>query len=132
MYTSYSYYEDNYLHGTNVLIPEEQFAYWEARAAEEINFRTYGRLAADPSLITDQVQMCACELAELLYRANSAMQMSAEHGGAGPLSSYSNDGESGTFDLSNSEYTVEGKTRKIREIIYKHLGFSGLLYAGVM
>ena len=51
--------------------------------------------------------------------------------GGGILSSYSNDGQSGTFDLSQSPYTEEGKKRKTQEIIYKYLGNTGLLYRGM-
>ena len=49
----------------------------------------------------------------------------------GPLASYGNDGETGTYDLSRSVYTEEGKRKKIREIIEKHLGNTGLMYLGV-
>ncbi len=56
-------------------------------------------------------------------------QQAAEQGGV--LQSYSNDGESGTFDLSQSIFTEEGKARKTKEIIYRYLGDTGLLYQGV-
>lgn len=49
---------------------------------------------------------CTCELTELLYRADKASQSTSDFGG--PLTSYSNDGESGTIDLSRSIYTEEG------------------------
>ncbi len=51
-------------------------------------------------------------------------------GRTGPLASYGNDGETGTYDLSRSAYTEEGKRKKIREIIEKHLGNTGLMYLG--
>ena len=79
--------------------------------------------------ITDDVKDCACELVELLYQADKNTQQAAEQGGV--LQSYSNDGESGTFDLSQSIFTEEGKQKKVKEIIYRYLGNTGLLYQGV-
>ena len=69
-------------------------------------------------------------LAQCLADSNdAAAQKAAEQGGV--LQSYSNDGESGTFDLSQSTFTEEGKQKKTREIIYRYLGHTGLLYQGV-
>ena len=90
---------------------------------------TFSRLVADCKLITDDVRDCTCELAELLYQADQVAQQSVEQGGV--LQSYSNDGESGTFDLSQSIYTEPGKKKKAREIINRCLGNTGLLYRGV-
>lgn len=41
-----------------------------------------------------------------------------------------NDGETGTYDLSRSIYTEEGKRKKIKEIIEKYLENTGLMYLG--
>lgn len=78
-------------------------------AEGEIDKRTMGRLKKDPGLITESVKDCICEIAEFLFRANEFETQAREQGGAGFLTSYSNDGESGTFDLSQSVYTEEGK-----------------------
>ena len=75
-----------------------------------------------PLLVPDDVEAGAA--------AHPQGSGTAEQGG-GLLSSYSNDGESGTFDLSQSSYTEEGKSKKEREIIYKYLGNTGLLYRGM-
>lgn len=131
MYADYNYYTSGYLLGRNPVVLEEAFPYWEKQAAREIDKYTYGRLLAHPELVSDDVKDCACELAELLYQADSVSQQALQQGGAGPLVSYSNDGESGTFDLSQSSFTEEGKAKKVKEIIYKHLTSTGLLYAGV-
>lgn len=129
MYAEYSYYETGYLLGKAPVVPEKEFAYWEKRAEQVMNAYTFSRLASNFGLITDEVKDCACELAELLYQADRSAQRASEQGGF--LQSYSNDGESGTFDLSQSVYTEEGKKKKAREIIYRYLGNTGLLYAGV-
>ena len=73
------------------------------------------------------VKDCVCDVAELIYKAE-------QYGGSdapGPLASYGNDGETGTYDLSRSIYTEEGKRKKIKEIIEKYLENAGLMYLGV-
>ena len=99
------------------------------QAERVLNQYTFSRLTSDFGLITDDVKDCTCELLELLYQANKSTQQAAEQGGV--LQSYSNDGESGTFDLSQSIFTEEGKARKTKEIIHRYLGDTGLLYQGV-
>lgn len=130
MYADRKYYETGYLLGRSLVIPEDVYPYWEKQAERVLNQYTLSRLVADFNLITDEVKDCTCELAELLYQADTVSQKAAEQGG-GLLSSYSNDGQSGTFDLSQSSYTEEGKKRKTQEIIYKYLGNTGLLYRGM-
>ncbi len=129
MYADYHYYASGYLLGRSPAVPEAEFPYWEKQAEQVLNQRTFSRLVADCNLITDQVRDCTCELTELLYQADKSAQRAAEQGGV--LQSYSNDGESGTFDLSQSTFTEEGKQKKAREIIYRYLGNTGLLYQGV-
>lgn len=129
MYTSYNYYESGYLMGRDPKLSEDEFSLWEKQAERVLNQYTFSRLASNFGLITDDVKDCACELAELLYQADKSTQQAAEQGGI--LQSYSNDGESGTFDVSQSTFTEEGKAKKTREIVYRYLGNTGLLYAGV-
>ena len=129
MYTSYKYYESGYLMGRDPKLSEDEFPLWEKQAERVLNQYTFSRLASNFGLITDDVKDCACELAELLYQADKSTQQAAEQGGI--LQSYSNDGESGTFDVSQSTFTEEGKAKKTREIVYRYLGNTGLLYAGV-
>lgn len=129
MYASFNYYENNYLLGQETKIDEDAFPYWEKQAERVLNQYTFSRLASKFGLITDEVKDCACELAELLYQADKSTRQAAEQGGF--LTSFSNDGESGTFDLSQSTFTEEGKAKKTREIIHRHLGDTGLLYQGV-
>ncbi len=128
MYVNYGYYESKYLLGREPTVPEDDFMFWEKQTERVLNQYTFGRLTADTELLTDEVKDCACELAELLYQADKSAQQAAVQGGV--LQSYSNDGESGTFDLSHSTFTEEGKAKKIREIIHRYLGNTGLLYRG--
>ena len=129
MYASYNYYESGYLMGRDPKLSEDEFPLWEKQAERVLNQYTFSRLVSNFGLITDEVKDCTCELAELLYQADKSAQQAAEQGGV--LQSYSNDGESGTFDLSQSTFTEEGKPKKIWEIIYRYLGNTGLLYSGV-
>lgn len=130
-YVDYEYYVDGYLLGREPAVPEKVFPYWEKQARTEIDKRTFDRIKADETLVSDQVKDCCCELAELLYQAYSVAQQTLQEGGSGPLASFSNDGQSGTFDLSQSTYTEAGKSGKVREIIYRYLGNTGLLYEGI-
>lgn len=129
MYASYNYYESGYLMGRDSRLSEDEFPFWEKQAERVLNQYTFSRLVSNFGLITDEVKDCTCELAELLYQADKSAQQAAEQGGI--LQSYSNDGESGTFDVSQSTFTEEGKAKKTREIVYRYLGNTGLLYAGV-
>ena len=128
-YVTQDYYISGYLQGRSPAVPDAEFPFWEKQAERIIDSYTFDRIKANNSLLTDDVKDCICELTELLYRADKASENASGYGG--PLSSYSNDGESGTIDLSRSVYTEEGKRNKCREIICRYLGNTLLLYQGV-
>ena len=86
MYADRKYYETGYLLGRSPVIPEDIYPYWEKQAERVLNQYTLSRLVADFNLITDEVKDCTCELAELLYQADTVSQKAAEQGG-GLLSS---------------------------------------------
>ena len=130
-YTDYSYYVEYYLLGRSPAVSEEDFPFWEKQAEKELDKYTFGRLRSDESLISDDVKDCACAIAELLYKSDKASFSADSRGLAGPLVSWSNDGESGSVDLSNSVYTATGKQDEIRRLVFLHLGNTGLLYQGV-
>ena len=130
-YATYSYYELKYQLGRNPTVPEDAFFYCEKQARIEIDKYTFDRIVADSSLITDRIRDCCCELVELLYQAELMQQQITSQGGLGPLASFNNDGQSGSFDLSRSIYTEDGKAKKVREIIFQYLGNTGLLYCGI-
>lgn len=131
MYADYEYYLTGYLLGKSPAVPEEDFLFWKKQARAEIDAYTFNRIAADEGLISDRVRDCTCAIAELLYKADSVAEQAFQAGAAGPLVSYSNDGESGTYDLSQSLYTESGKKAAVKKLIYQYLGDTGLLYAGV-
>lgn len=131
MYADCRYYEEEYLMGASPAVPEKDFRFWEKQARREIDARTFNRIRTNEGLITEDVKDCTCAIAELLYKANSLSEQALQDGAAGPLSSYSNDGESGSFDLSQSIYTESGKKAEISRLIHQYLGNTGLLYAGI-
>lgn len=131
MYADYEYYLTGYLLGKAPAVPEGDFSFWEKQARTEIDAHTFNRIATDEGLISDRVRDCACAIAELLYKADSVAEQAFQTGAAGPLVSYSNDGESGTYDLSQSAYTEGGKKAAVKQLVYQYLGNTGLLYAGV-
>lgn len=131
MYVDLTYYTEGYLLGRAPAVPEGEFAYWEKLARAEIDAYTFGRLEADSSLVTNKVKDCTCSIAELLYKSHTLSESNMAQGIAGPLTSWSNDGNSGSVDVSQSIYTESGKKAEIRRIIYLYLGNTGLLYAGV-
>lgn len=130
-YADYSYYETGYLLGRSPVVSEEDFPFFEKQAEKELDKYTFGRLRADESLVSDDVKDCACAITELLYKADKASSAADSNELYGPLVSWSNDGESGSVDLSNSVYTSTGKQAEIRRLVFLYLGNTGLLYRGV-
>lgn len=120
-YASYEFYTK--YAGKTKKIPEEDFEYWSNRASSEIRRLTFGRIDL-LSDIPDYVQMCCCEVANKLYLHESIKDESGKI-----LQSYSNDGESGTYLVS--ELTESALEKEIYKTIYKHLSLTGLMYAGV-
>ena len=128
MYADYSYYAETFRGGMEPLIPEAEHAFLERQAEEWIRYATQRR---SDGVSCEELENCTCELAEFLYEAHRASQTATEAGGAGLLTSYSNDGESGSFHVQDSPYTESGQRQKISAIIRKHLLWTGLLFRGV-
>ena len=131
-YADYSYYENTYRAGMNPVITDEDvFAFWEKKACREVDLVTFNRIQALEE-IPEVVMDCVCELAELLYQADKLDNQGLSEGVAGPLTSYSNDGQSGSYDVSQSLYTADGRKKEVNRIIRSYLLHTGLMYKGVM
>lgn len=130
-YADYDYYVQDYLMGKEPTISKEEFYFFEKQAEKEIDLRTFNRIRANHKHLTTDVKECACAIAEFLCEAENVIRGASAQGLAGPLVSWSNDGESGSIDVSQSSYTESGKKAKVKELIYLHLSHTGLLYAGV-
>ena len=105
MYADYEFYTSGYLLGKSPVVPEESFLYWEREARAQIDLYTFGRVKVMPE--------------------------QQESGLAGPLASWSNDGQSGTVDLSSSTVTETGKMKEVRRLIAQYLCNTGLMYRGL-
>lgn len=127
-YADYEYYTSAYLDGAEPVIPDEEFLRWEKLAELEIDSRTYNRVSVLTE-IPEKVKDCTCAIAELLYRANAQNEAAASMGLSGPLASWSNDGQSGSVDLSRSAFTEEGKRKEILRLCRLYL--AEFIYAGV-
>lgn len=132
MYVDYQYYVDEYLLGREPAISsEEDFRFFERSAEKEINNRTFYRIAKAPDFLTEDVKNCICAIAEFLYKCSKLDDENYQNGG-GQLVSYSNDGDSGSYDISQSDY-ADGQSRqkKISGLVSFYLSGTGLLYRGV-
>lgn len=130
MYADYEFYTSAYLLGRSPAVPEDAFLYWEREARMQIDRHTFGRVQSMPEP-PEAVRLCTCAVAEVLYRADKAKSEQQENGLAGPLSSWSNDGQSGTVDLSSSTVTETGKMKEVRRLIAQYLCNTNLLYRGL-
>lgn len=133
MYVDYRYYVDTYLMSRDPLIPENEFSFWERQAERELDHITFDRIQKNASLVDENVMDCMCELTEYLYKQDRYIQSVSEDGMMGTLSSYSNDGESATYDVSSlkEKYSDSAKPSVIHAIISKYLSRTGLMYRGL-
>lgn len=130
IYADFDYYANDYLCGRDPVIPDESYLFWEKAARHEVDALTYNKI---PKLseIPEAVKECICAVAELLYRSEKLTAGSLEQGFAGAMVSYSNDGQSGSYDVSGSAYTESGRKAEVRRLCRQYLIGTGLLYAGV-
>lgn len=128
MYADYEYYTGTFRAGASPPVPADQYTFLEAQAEDRIRYATQGR---SDSFTGDELSRCTCELVEFLYEAGKAAEGAISAGGAGVLSSYSNDGLSASFHVQDSAFTETGKEKRVSSIIRKHLLWTGLLYRGV-
>lgn len=132
MYVDYQYYVDKYLLGRDPVIADQNdFAFFERQAGKEVDNRTFCRIAKNPDLLTEDVKTCICAVTEFLYRCSDLDDRNYQNGG-GQLVSYSNDGDSGSYDISQSDYaTGASRQNKVSSLVSFYLSGTGLLYRGV-
>ena len=118
MYVDYQYYVTDYLLGRKPEIAKTDFPFFERLAEKEVDNRTYGRIVTDQTLLTEGVKNCICAVTEFLWEADSLDKDNFANGG-GQLVSYSNDGDSGSYDMSRSVYaSQEARQTKINSLAY--------------
>ncbi|MBQ8298020.1 MAG: hypothetical protein IJX77_09595 [Ruminococcus sp.] len=118
MYADYSFYTGTY-HGS--LIPEQEFSYREARAAEYINYMTSDRIT--PELLEAdgaaalKIKSCCCALAEGDYRFERNSDKSAE--------------KVGNYSVTYNNRSENSYKLDKAGIVDRYLGNTGLLFRGV-
>lgn len=130
-YADFEYYAESFLAGSDPVVPEGDFPRWEREAELEMDAITHGRIASF-NVLPAKVKDCACAVTEVLYKANKQSEGFRSQGLAGPLASWSNDGQSGSVDLGQSVYTESGKKKETLRLCRLYLAGLGLMYAGVV
>lgn len=119
VYADEDFYLNNYLLGREPLITTG-FGYYARAASQDMD----RYLNDSPDDYQEIASLCCCEVAEAIFRYEKV-----SGGVKAPLVSYSNDGQSGQFDMTN--YTKEGHQRNVYSIIRRHFEDTGLLFMGV-
>jgi hypothetical protein len=120
MIVDLTYYTD---YRKTPVVSSADFDYYSKQAERELTRQTFGQLAT--ATVTEDIQDCICDIAEYLYQCDKAY--SPAHGGN--LTSYSNDGDSGSID--KSMFAEDVRPKKIRAIVKKYLSGTTLLQGGV-
>lgn len=128
-YANFNYYTTEYLCGKDATLSESDFPYYEKQARYEVDAMTHNSIRYLTN-VPAEVKECVCAIAEHLYKVETLTNASVNSGLAGVLTSYSNDGESGTVDASGG-FTASGSKEAIKGMIKKYLLNTGLLYGGV-
>lgn len=134
-YVDIDYYLDEYYGDAEPLIPDDDFELIEKKARKYLDFYTFGRIKSfAEEELTEDIKNCMCELCDLCYRSHVLKTKAEEAGVSGVLTSYSNDGVSGTYASNDSQHdisTEDGLTLTARKVIKMHLCGSDLLYTGI-
>ena len=120
-YADENFYTQSYLCGKEVVITTA-FDFYSRKASTVI--RTFTGNNIDENNIPECVRMCCCELAEMLFRYEKLLNgnttgMTSQH--IGDLS----------VNYESSENLRKSQSDEIRQIIYRRLSGTGLLYRGV-
>lgn len=122
IYADAAFYTDKYLLGRKPVI-STGFNYYARSASRIMNGLTFGRIDK-LSELTDDIQMCCCEIAERCYTNEK------EHKASGGKTSEKN----GTYSVTYSDKALSGSeisTADANRIMNKWLSETGLLYRGI-
>jgi hypothetical protein len=118
-YTTKEFYNGTYLQGRTAVIGTADFPAYALKATQEIK-RYTGSNVDETAAFPDELQMCCCEVAEAIRKAEKS----------------SHDGISsekvGEYSVSyESQSNIDDKLQNdIRKIVYSWLAMTGLLYRG--
>jgi len=116
-YADYAYYTDTYKGA--VIDTASSFLRYSAKATQTIKLNTFGRV--DKDNIPEEVKMCCCELAELIYRHETTEDN-------GNIASE----KVGEYSVSYVAKDIQEKSlaEKKQDILSNWLAMTGLLYRG--
>ena len=120
-YADNVFYITDYLAGKEAVVPDSCFVFYARSATQKI--KAYTGSNVDENNIKDEVKMCCCEIAELLYKHE---QMSNQTDG---ITSESVAGWSRSYESADTKR--ERLIYAVKESVYKWLGGTGLLYRGL-
>ena len=120
VYADYNFYTDEYLAGRSETVTEADFTFYAHEASRVIDEYTFGNI--DPDNVPEEVRLCCCEIAEMIFRQEQSSQNEG-------VSSESVQGWSKSYESSESRRETSRRTQ--RDIIRKWLSGTGLLYSGV-
>ena len=116
--TDHTFYTDKYLSGKEAVLSAASFAHWERKACNHIRRLTFGNID-ETGEIPEAVQMCACEVAELLFTQSERSKGVASE-------------KVGDYSVTYKEQTEADKAKEIHNVISEWLSDTGLMYCGVM
>lgn len=121
-YADLNFYESEYLCGREAVIATASFDFYAKQATQEI--KKFAGWNIDEANIPEAVKLCCCELAEMIFNAEKQQTQSA-----GKTSE-----TVGSWSVSYEEQTatLQSCKDKTKEIVFKWLTGTGLLYAGVI
>ncbi|MDD7390053.1 MAG: hypothetical protein PUG60_10490 [Lachnospiraceae bacterium] len=124
VYADADFYWNKYLAAGSMKIPDDAVSGYLRKGSVILDQYTFGRVA-ELLEIPEEVRLCVCELAELQYKSDTLQK------DGGIVTSWSNDGQSGSMDISSSRFTGAGYHKAIREIVNRNLHrYPDLIYTG--
>lgn len=135
MYADYEFYSTKYL---GELVSEDDYPKYEMRARDELDYYTRMRIpfVKDENKM-ERVKMCECKLIDLLFNYDQELAEIKEYEDRtieGVISSETVGKHSISYQkasLRNKVDVEKERSKKIKELIYKNLFMTGLLYRGL-
>ena len=118
--TTYEFYTEKYLDGKEAVLDAASFSRWERKASNMVRNMTFGNID-ETGDIPEQVQMCVCEVAEVLVK----QEKRAEHDGV-------TSEKVGDYSVTYAAQTKSDRQNEISSVVREWLQDTGLLYCGVM
>ena len=124
VYATYEYYTELY---GGEMIPKDTFPRMIAKARQYIDNFTFGRITEGDMEMFPSISACACEMAEMIYKAQSNSVPGRE------VKSENTDGYSVAYVTESVDGSLAESVlkRKAYEIAKVYLINTGLLYLGI-